>query len=106
MTRPYISAKLWQDVIQRAENRCEYCCCPMNFSPDPPEVEHIIPTSKKGKTIFDNLALSCRGCNLGKGTKLKAEDKATKEWFGFSIPDFKIGKSILLGHKILHTLLV
>ncbi len=40
-------------------------CC--NF---PFEVEHIVPLSRQGINTSDNLALSCRSCNLRKGSRI------------------------------------
>lgn len=33
------------------------------------EIDHIIPESKGGKAILENLQLLCRHCNRSKGTK-------------------------------------
>lgn len=32
------------------------------------EIDHIVPVSKGGKTVFDNLTVLCRPCNQFKGT--------------------------------------
>ena len=46
----------------------------------PFEVEHIIPISEKGENREDNLALSCRSCNLFKGSFIQATDPQTEQW--------------------------
>src|SRR5690349_24044916 len=54
---------LEQQVWQRARRRCEYC----QFSPDvsllPFQLDHIIAEKHGGKTVLENLALSCERCN-------------------------------------------
>ena len=45
-------------VADRAQWRCEYCRSPAAFSTQPFEVDHIIPRSKNGLTVPENLALS------------------------------------------------
>lgn len=74
-----ISARLRKTVTDRAKGFCEYCLMPLDFSHDPFEVEHIIPISKKGKTILSNLALACRGCNLFKSDKTTGFDAVSDE---------------------------
>jgi len=37
-------------------------------------VEHILPVSRRGADSPDNLALSCAGCNLSKGSEIAAVD--------------------------------
>lgn len=57
-------------IAKRANHRCEYCQAPeivFNFRF---EVEHIIPISRQGTNAPDNLALSCRSCNLRKGSRI------------------------------------
>lgn len=56
-------------IYERADGLCEYCKSPANISSQAFVVEHIIPQSKGGKTILENLALSCQGCNSYKYNK-------------------------------------
>ena len=61
-------------VASRAGNRCEYCRAPevvFNFAC---EVEHIVPTLLGGNDSDDNLALSCRACNVRKGAAIEHTD--------------------------------
>lgn len=44
----------------------------------PFSVEHIIPRDKGGRTVRDNLALSCQGCNNHKYTKIEARDPVSE----------------------------
>lgn len=53
-------------VAQRAGHRCEYCQAPEVLFNFPFEVEHITPSSLEGNDAANNLALSCRACNLFK----------------------------------------
>lgn len=46
-------------VFERANGFCEYCKSPANVSPQPFVLEHILPKSKGGKTLEQNLAMSC-----------------------------------------------
>jgi len=34
-------------------------------------VDHIIPVSKGGKTMIENLRTTCEKCNSGKGNKIE-----------------------------------
>jgi hypothetical protein len=43
------------------------------------EFEHLQPLDKGGKTVEENLWLSCRRCNGLKGTKTSATDTKTKK---------------------------
>jgi 5-methylcytosine-specific restriction endonuclease McrA len=55
------SARTRRRVTERADGRCEYCLCPLDFVPDPFAVEHIIPQARGGTHHLANLALSCQG---------------------------------------------
>lgn len=62
-------------VAERAAYRCEYCHAPeivFNFSF---EVEHIVPQARGGADEFENLALSCRSCNLFKSDYETGQDE-------------------------------
>ena len=52
---------------------CAYC----GLEEVPLEVEHIIPKSRGGTNRLQNLALSCKECNLAKGNKLPHEIEDT-----------------------------
>ena|SRR5438067_5642207 len=66
-------------VASRAYHICEYCRAPEIVFNLPFEVEHITPQSQGGETIEDNLALSCRSCNLYKSDYVSAVDELTQE---------------------------
>jgi 5-methylcytosine-specific restriction endonuclease McrA len=38
-----------------------------------PEVDHIIPVSKKGRHARQNVHCTCRACNSKKGAKIKGQ---------------------------------
>ncbi len=86
----YVAEQVRRAVHERARGLCEYCYCSMFFSPDPFEVEHIVPVVRGGPTQLANLALSCRGCNLGKSDKVTAQDKATESIVPLFNPRFHL----------------
>lgn len=51
----------------------------MNFATQSFSVEHIIPRYSGGKTILENLALSCQGCNNHKHVKVLGVDPVTEQ---------------------------
>lgn len=65
MKRTPLGNKIRFDVFKRDLFTCQYC------GNTPPhvilEVDHIIPVSKGGDNLFDNLITSCFQCNRGKG---------------------------------------
>jgi hypothetical protein len=65
-------------VARRAGSRCEYCHAPQRAVGYRLEREHIIPITRGGATVLDNLALACRGCNLAKATLVDAVDPRTR----------------------------
>jgi len=66
-------------VFERANGFCEYCKSPANVSPQPFVLEHILPKSRGGKTIEQNLAMSCQGCNNYKFTKTTGIDAISNQ---------------------------
>jgi len=69
-------AALRQDVIGRADGKCEYCHKPqVSFFPH--EIDHIIAQKHGGSTTFDNLALACFECNRYKGSDIASIDPDT-----------------------------
>ena len=75
----YIPANLRDEVIKRAENRCEYCHLSQTGQEATFHIDHIIPVASGGETIIENLALACVSCSLRKGAKEFAVDSETNE---------------------------
>ena len=65
-------------VRRRAAQRCEYCLLPQGAFQRFFQIEHIIARQHGGESTFENLALSCRLCNLKKGPNLAGIDPTTK----------------------------
>lgn len=62
-----INLRLRFRVMQRDNFKC--CACGASPAKDPAvelHIDHIIPWSKGGETVMDNLQTLCSKCNLGK----------------------------------------
>jgi len=81
----YVAAALRQQVIERAESKCEYCLFPQSLSFLAFEMEHII-AEKHGATTAENLALDRPYCNRAKGTDLGSLDPETGQLTPFFNP--------------------
>lgn len=77
---------LRQAVIQRAENRCEYCRLSQFAQEATFHIDHIVPQSAGGPTTLDNLALACVTCSLCKGARQTTLDPKTGQEFPFFNP--------------------
>ncbi len=69
-----LTSQIKQQVKLSAKNCCEYCYSQEKFATHSFSVEHIKPLSKGGNNNFDNLALSCQGCNNHKYNKTEGKD--------------------------------
>jgi len=78
MTKKRVPNKLRRLVRQRAMGYCEYCQCPDFCATQLHSIEHILPESRGGKSVENNLALACQGCNGLKSDKIQATDPATR----------------------------
>jgi hypothetical protein len=90
----YVPAKLRKLVSERANFVCEYCKSQENFSADSFSVEYISPRILGGKTVAENLAYSCLGCNSHKGVKIEAVDPVSEK----SVPLFNPRTNIWYEH--------
>jgi len=72
-----MDAALERLVRERAGGRCEYCGLPESACWFPFEIDHIIAIKHRGRTVTDNLALSCYYCNNAKGPCLASIDPDT-----------------------------
>jgi 5-methylcytosine-specific restriction endonuclease McrA len=59
MSRTYIPVSLRRLVVDRAQNRCEYCLIPQELSLAKHQIDHVIAEKHGGETGSENLALSC-----------------------------------------------
>jgi HNH endonuclease len=75
----YISNALKVKIRRQAKFRCGYCLRSEVLIGMPMEFEHILPVAFGGKTIEENLGLSCRRCNEFKGTQTHAINAETSE---------------------------
>lgn len=66
--RSKLTPTLRYDIMKRDGFRC--CLCGRSADNGIElEVDHIVPISKGGNTVYSNLQTLCRDCNRGKGTK-------------------------------------
>jgi HNH endonuclease len=72
-----IPASLRRNVIQRADNRCEYCGLSQAGQVATFHIDHIIPIAANGATVAENLALACVSCSLRKSAKQTVQDPET-----------------------------
>ena len=75
-----IAESLRQQVISRAQNRCEYCQLSYGLSFYSHEVDYVIAVKHGGKTVESNLAYACWRCNRYKGNDLGSFDPKTGEF--------------------------
>ena len=48
-----------------ASQQCHYCKKHLNW--EDATLDHVVPLSKGGKTVENNLVLACAPCNFAKG---------------------------------------
>lgn len=74
-----IPVSLRRLVIQRADNRCEYCKISQIGQVATFHIDHIVPVVAAGETTTENLALACVSCSLRKGARQTLVDSETGE---------------------------
>jgi len=79
-----LPSELRDEVMQRAQIRCEYCLLHEDDAAFPREVEHIISRQHGGETTAANLADACMVCNRYKGSNI-ASVSSMGSWFRSSI---------------------
>ena len=60
-----------RNIFLRDRYTCQYC----GATPQESEltIDHIIPRSRGGRTVWENVVLACTVCNTQKGSRLPAE---------------------------------
>jgi len=61
-----------QNLFLRDKLTCQYCGKLLK-NPKERTIDHIIPKSRGGKTVWTNVVLCCKKCNLKKGNRTPEE---------------------------------
>jgi hypothetical protein len=77
MKRSKISEKLKTKIRQTAKFRCGFCLFQEYYSHAKFHIDHIIPISKGGTNVEENLWLVCEICNRAKSDKINGFDAVT-----------------------------
>jgi 5-methylcytosine-specific restriction endonuclease McrA len=82
-----------KNVFIRDNHTCQYCGTHERLS-----IDHVLPSSRGGKTTFDNCVASCVTCNIRKGNRTpdEAQMKLRKHPYEPTIIEF-------LTYKMKHT---
>lgn len=64
-----------QNLHKVYKNTC--CYCGKVLPSDELEVEHVIPRSRGGKSVWNNTVIACRPCNQKKGSQTPTEANMT-----------------------------
>ncbi len=67
LDREYVPDSLRYRVLKESNGRC--ALCGITKEERPLDVDHIIPRSKGGKTVYENLQVLCSKCNRSKNNK-------------------------------------
>jgi hypothetical protein len=79
-------SRLRQEVIQRANNRCECCSLSQLGQEATFHIDHIRPVTLGGETNSDNLALARVSCSLRKGARTVGVDPLSEQEAGLYHP--------------------
>jgi len=67
---PYKQVPLTRrNVMQRDEHVCQYC----GFQGEPLSIDHVMPRSRGGGDIWENVTTACLPCNVRKGNRTPRE---------------------------------
>src|SRR3954468_4416116 len=58
-------------VFARDGSRCQYCAAPAE------SIDHVVPRSKGGEHVWENVVAACRPCNTAKRDRLLSETSMT-----------------------------
>ena len=60
-----------QNVYARDRGRCQYC--PRRVAQDEWTYDHVVPRTQGGRTVWENVVVSCVACNQRKGGRTPAQ---------------------------------
>ncbi len=68
-------AEAYRQLVEaRAGAACEYCRLSQTAAGVTFHIEHVVPRSRGGRTVMNNLAMSCPGCSLAKADRTAGPD--------------------------------
>jgi hypothetical protein len=73
----YLPGELRRQLEEADDHRCAYCQTSQANSGQRMVPDHIIPESKGGERVFENLCFACRLCNEFKGSQVTSADPLT-----------------------------
>lgn len=74
----YVSVELRRQIRSHFASCCAYCRTAESLTAAAFEFEHIVPLSRRGTTVFENLCLACPSCNRFKAARQTATDPTTQ----------------------------
>ena len=70
MRVPYKQVPLTRrNVLQRDGHICQYC----GFAGEPLSIDHVLPRSRGGGDVWENVTTACLPCNVRKGNRTPRE---------------------------------
>jgi 5-methylcytosine-specific restriction endonuclease McrA len=60
-----VTAEDWLEIVAQHKNRCHYCGQRKVLT-----LDHVIPVSKGGKHVKENIVPACKGCNSKKKDRI------------------------------------
>jgi 5-methylcytosine-specific restriction endonuclease McrA len=64
-----------RNIYARDGNRCQYCG--KKFPTTELSIDHIVPRSQGGKTVWENVVCACLRCNIKKGGRTPEQARMT-----------------------------
>jgi 5-methylcytosine-specific restriction endonuclease McrA len=58
-----------RNVFQRDDHRCQYC----GTGSAPLSIDHVVPRSRGGEDVWENVTTACLACNVRKGNRTPRE---------------------------------
>jgi len=68
-----LTSKEWLDILEVYNYRCAYCDVEFDCE-NLPTRDHIIPLTKGGNNVKENIIPACRSCNSKKNNKLYSKE--------------------------------
>ena len=64
-----------RNIFARDKNRCQYCG--KRYPTNELSLDHVVPSSMGGKSVWENVVCACTDCNVKKGGRTPTEARMT-----------------------------